>query len=158
MTPPGEAVKVVNTPVGPLTLVAERGHLIRIEYGETRASHGYSQAVDEALRQLGEYFTGRRQQFDLAIHPEGTEFQRSVWAALTRIPYGRTISYGQLATMAGRSRAAQAAGQAAGRNPLPIVIPCHRVIAADGSLGGYSGGVEKKQQLLTLEGAWDRGR
>ena len=108
----------------------------------------------EAVRQLKEYFAGRRTDFDLPLAPQGTEFQRDVWRRLQEIPYGETISYGELAKRIGNPKASRAVGAANGSNPIPIVIPCHRVLAKAG-LGGYSGsgGLETKQALLTLEGA-----
>ena len=102
--------------------------------------------------QLGEYFKGDRREFALPLAPRGTPFQRHVWQALQRIGYGETISYAQLATSIGRPSATRAVGAANGRNPLPIVVPCHRVIGADGSLTGFGGGLPIKQFLLALEG------
>ena len=110
-------------------------------------------AFVEAARQLTEYFEGSRQTFDLELEPEGTEFQKKVWWALDGIPFGETISYGELAERIGRPGASRAVGAANGRNPLPIVLPCHRVIGSDGSLTGYGGGLETKKFLLELEGA-----
>jgi methylated-DNA-[protein]-cysteine S-methyltransferase len=109
--------------------------------------------LDEAARQLAAYFAGTLRAFDLPLAPEGTPFQLGVWAELARIPYGSTISYSALAERVGRPRAVRAVGLANGRNPLPIVLPCHRVIGADGSLTGYGGGLAAKQFLLRLEGA-----
>lgn len=109
--------------------------------------------LEEAAGQLKEYMAGRRQEFDLPLCPRGTEFQRQVWQALLQIPYGTTITYGQLARMVGRPRAVRAVGQANGRNPISILIPCHRVVGAGGVLRGYAGGVEQKKKLLRLEGA-----
>jgi len=103
--------------------------------------------------QLDEYFQGKRKVFDLPLHAEGTAFQRSVWAALQAIPYGSTISYKELAQRIGQPEAVRAVGRANGSNPIPIVIPCHRVIGADGSLTGFGGGLLLKEQLLSLEGA-----
>jgi methylated-DNA-[protein]-cysteine S-methyltransferase len=103
--------------------------------------------------QLEEYFAGRRQDFDLPLAPRGSEFQRRVWEELSRIPYGVTISYAELAARVGRPGAARAVGRANGTNPIPVVIPCHRVIGADGSLTGYGGGMPLKRALLALEGA-----
>ncbi|MDX1568878.1 MAG: methylated-DNA--[protein]-cysteine S-methyltransferase [Xanthomonadales bacterium] len=145
------AVKVVQSPVGPLTLIADRGHLLEIAFGQTEQPGGYAAVLDEAIRQLAEYFLGRRQSFLLALRPEGSNFQRAVWAALDRVPYGRTCSYAELATAAGRRRGYRAVGGALGKNPLPIVVPCHRVVRADGQLGGYVGGAETKRFLLDLE-------
>jgi methylated-DNA-[protein]-cysteine S-methyltransferase len=105
-------------------------------------------------QQLNEYFAGRRRQFDLALSPEGTPFQKLVWAELQRIPYGVVVAYGELAGRLGGPRIVRAVGQANAANPIAIVIPCHRVIGADGSLVGYGGGLELKRALLELEGAW----
>lgn len=105
-----------------------------------------------ACRQLAEYFAGIRRVFDLPLAPRGTDFQRLVWAALVGIPYGETRSYGDLARQLGRPGAQRAVGAANGRNPIAVVIPCHRVIASDGGLGGYSAGVARKQWLLEREG------
>jgi methylated-DNA-[protein]-cysteine S-methyltransferase len=106
-----------------------------------------------AIGQLGEYFAGRRHGFDLPLAPRGTEFQRRVWRALTEIPYGKTISYGELARRIGQPSASRAVGLANGANPLPIVVPCHRVIGANGSLTGFGGGLPIKRRLLALEGS-----
>lgn len=108
-------------------------------------------ALFDAREQLLAYLDGRRRHFSLPLAPGGSEFQRQVWAALLRIPYGETRTYGDLARRLGREGAARAIGAASGANPLPLLIPCHRVVAADG-LGGYSGGQALKQRLLTLEG------
>ena len=105
-----------------------------------------------ARRQLDEYFAGRRRAFELRLAPRGTEFQRLVWFALAEIPYGATWSYAELARRVGRPKAVRAVGAANGANPLPIVLPCHRVIGADGSLVGYGGGLSAKRFLLDLEG------
>jgi len=107
--------------------------------------------VSDAVRQLREYFAGKRADFDLPLAPAGTAFQRAVWRQLQGIPYGETISYGELARRVGNPKASRAVGSANGANPLPIVIPCHRVIAGDGSLGGFGGGLPAKQTLLALE-------
>ena len=105
----------------------------------------------EAERQLTEYFAGKRTQFDLPIEPRGTQFQKKIWQALREIPFGQTRSYLDLAKAAGSPRAARAVGAATGKNPLSIVVPCHRVIGADGRLNGFAGGVETKAKLLALE-------
>jgi methylated-DNA-[protein]-cysteine S-methyltransferase len=108
-------------------------------------------AFDDVTSQLTEYFAGTRRQFDLPLAPEGTPFQQRVWRVLLDIPYGQTISYGELAARIGQPSAARAVGLANGSNPLPIVIPCHRVIGAGGKLTGYGGGLPIKRQLLALE-------
>ncbi len=104
-----------------------------------------------ATRQLVEYFPGKRREFDLELAPRGSAFEKQVWALLTKIPYGETRTYGQLAAELGDPRAAQAVGSANGWNPISIIVPCHRVIAASGSLTGYAGGLDRKRLLLTLE-------
>ena len=110
-------------------------------------------AIAAVRRQIDEYFARKRRDFDLALAPSGTEFQRAVWAALCDIPYGETISYLELARRIGQPTATRAVGRTNGLNPISIVVPCHRVIGADGSLTGYGGGLERKARLLELEGA-----
>ena len=105
----------------------------------------------EAVRQLREYFAGKRRDFDLPLALEGTDFQRKVWRKLQEIPYGETISYGELAKRVGNPKASRAVGSANGKNRIPIVIPCHRVIAGDGGLGGFGGGLTTKEKLLAIE-------
>lgn len=107
--------------------------------------------LEEACRQLEEYFSGQRQEFTLPLEVQGTEFQKKIWAGLSQIPYGTTVSYGELARFAGNPKAARAAGMAVHRNPIAVILPCHRVIGADGSLTGFGGGLEVKKQLLELE-------
>jgi methylated-DNA-[protein]-cysteine S-methyltransferase len=109
-------------------------------------------ALVAALAQLEEYFAGKRRRFDLPLELDGTAFQRDVWRALADIPYGSTISYAELAAMVGRPTAYRAVGQANGSNPIPIVLPCHRVVASGGRIGGYGGGLPTKRKLLALEG------
>lgn len=107
----------------------------------------------ECSRQLADYLTGRRRDFDLPLAPRGTPFQQRVWREIAAIPYGETLTYGELARRAGAPGSARAAGAATGRNPLSIVVPCHRVVGHAGSLTGYAGGIERKERLLRLEGA-----
>lgn len=126
----------------------QRGRAAKPEPGWQESQRG---PVGEAFRQLREYFAGKRAEFDLPLAPEGTVFQRAVWRQLQEIPYGETISYGELARRVGNPKASRAVGSANGANPLPIVIPCHRVIASDGTLGGFGGGMPTKQMLLALE-------
>jgi methylated-DNA-[protein]-cysteine S-methyltransferase len=153
---------VVPSPIGPLTLVGEDGALVRLlmnpPAAEERASLGErcDAGFEEAVRQLGEYFAGERTSFDLPLRPVGSDFELAVWAQLTRIPYGETRSYGQIARAVGEPGGAQAVGAANGRNPLAIVVPCHRVIGADGSLVGFGGGLPRKRFLLDLEQRGDR--
>jgi methylated-DNA-[protein]-cysteine S-methyltransferase len=114
---------------------------------------GTDALLDEARRQLVAYFDGRLTVFDLPLAPNGTDFQRRVWTELTRIPFGATISYADLARRVSNSAAVRAVGAANGRNPIPIIVPCHRVIGSDGSLTGFGGGLHRKQWLLRHEGA-----
>ena len=109
--------------------------------------------LKQVKRELREYFAGRRRQFNVALAPEGTPFQRSVWKAIAKVAFGRTISYGELARRAGEPGSARAAGAATGRNPISVIVPCHRIMGADGSLTGYAGGLGRKRALLALEGA-----
>ena len=105
-----------------------------------------------ARRELEEYFAGRRRRFEVALDPDGTPFQRSVWKAISRVGFGKTITYGALAAKAGSPGSARAAGAATGRNPISIVVPCHRIMGANGALTGYAGGLQRKRALLALEG------
>ncbi len=152
---------LLDSPIGPLTLAADDSGLRVVEFPENRylAKRDSSWvAADHPIlaltrTQLGEYFAGRRQRFELPLAPRGTPFQLEVWQALAEIPHGKTWSYGQLANHLGRPQARRAVGAANGRNPLPIVLPCHRVIGASGALTGFGGGLPTKQFLLELEGA-----
>ncbi len=148
----------MESPVGPLLLAGDGKRLALVYFqAGPHARRPQAEWVADAkpfravMGQLGEYFAGRRREFDLALAPRGTAFQRSVWQALTRIPYGETVSYGELARRIGSPQASRAVGLANGANPLPIIVPCHRVIGADGSLTGFGGGLEIKRKLLALE-------
>ena len=150
----------IDSPVGPLMLAADDNGLRHIEFRDNRHPadtgdwHGGDNPILQATEaQLGEYFAGMRTTFDLPLAPRGTDFQVSVWRELARIPFGTTISYAQLAVRMGNANAMRAVGAANGRNPLPIVLPCHRVIGADGALVGFGGGLPVKEFLLRLEGA-----
>ena len=150
----------IDSPVGPLMLAADDNALRHIEFrdnchpADRRDWHGGdNEVLQAAQQQLGEYLAGRRRVFDLPLAPVGTQFQRAVWQALADIPYGGTISYAQLAQRLGNPNGTRAVGAANGRNPLPIVLPCHRVIGADGGLTGFGGGLPTKEFLLRLEGA-----
>jgi methylated-DNA-[protein]-cysteine S-methyltransferase len=143
------------SPVGELLLTAEDGALTGVWFAGSHQPSGPQddQALQSARKQLQAYFVGSLRDFDLPLAPRGTPFQHRVWQEIGRIPYGSTVSYGELARRLGAPRAVRAAAGATGRNPLAIVIPCHRVIGADGSLTGYGGGLERKRLLLRLEGA-----
>ncbi|MFH8407531.1 methylated-DNA--[protein]-cysteine S-methyltransferase [Streptomyces sp. NPDC018019] len=158
-----------DTPYGPLTLVAEGNALTGLYMTDQRhrppqESFGPPEDVTAppfaaAVQQLRAYFDGTLTDFDLPLAPRGTPFQRRVWAALREIPYGATLSYGQLAGRLGKPSAARAVGLANGKNPIGIIIPCHRVIGAGGSLTGYGGGLDRKRRLLDFErGGAPRGR
>lgn len=148
----------VDSPIGELTVVAEDGALVGLYMTGHRPApdpESFGERVDDALpaatAQLAEYFAGERTAFDLPLAPHGTAFQQAVWAALRDIPYGETRSYGELAAALGRPGASRAVGLANGRNPISIVVPCHRVVGAGGKLTGYAGGMERKSWLLALE-------
>lgn len=152
----------MDSPVGVLTLVASDAGLVavlwpdddpkrvRLDITSEDATHP---VLKKTVAQLQEYFAGSRTTFDLPLDMRGTEFQKQVWEQLLAIPYGKTRSYGELATRLGKPSASRAVGAANGRNPLSIVVPCHRVIGSTGSLTGFAGGLEAKQVLLELEGA-----
>lgn len=150
--------EIYDSPIGELLLVATEDSLMEIRFEEERRARDIpphwrqggtlcSMAVD----QLAAYFAGERQTFELPLSPQGTTFQQLVWKALQDIPYGETISYGELAKRINRPNAFRAVGAANGQNPLPIVIPCHRVIGSNGTLTGYGGGLPRKETLLKLE-------
>ena len=149
----------VDSPVGALVLLASErglcglffGH--RIDTGDLPGGGGSHEILQIAKRQLAEYFAGRRQEFDLPLDAAGTEFQRAVWAQLSAIPFGETRSYIGIAKLLGKAGAVRAVGLANGANPISIIVPCHRVIGADGSLTGFGGGLDIKRRLLEHEGA-----
>ncbi|HIS75551.1 MAG TPA: methylated-DNA--[protein]-cysteine S-methyltransferase [Candidatus Merdivicinus excrementipullorum] len=141
----------LESPIGPLTLTEEDGALIRLDFGKKGQAGPETTLLAEAKKQLEQYFSGTLRSFTLPLRPEGTPFQQKVWAALLQIPWGETRTYGQVAAMIGQPKACRAVGMANNRNPLPIFIPCHRVIGANGQLTGYAGGLSAKEHLLSLE-------
>ena len=149
---------VMSSPVGKLTLVASKNGLVAIDVRNNAkqvvtAKDASAQSILlKTKKQLEQYFAGKRTSFDVALDLVGTEFQVKAWRALCRIPFGKTISYGQQASNIKKPKAFRAVGSANGKNPIPIIVPCHRVVAGDGSLGGYSLGLKMKKQLLALEG------
>lgn len=149
-----ETCLTMDSPLGILCLCEEEGRLTRLTFvnAPVQGEEPPADILLEAKKQLEEYFSGNRTAFSLPMKPKGTLFCQAVWDTLLSIPYGETCSYSDLAGKMNHPRAARAVGQANARNPLPILIPCHRVIAFDGSLGGYTGGKEIKQKLLALEG------
>jgi methylated-DNA-[protein]-cysteine S-methyltransferase len=149
---------IIESPIGDLTLVANDGQLAGLYMEQHRrrpAKSTFGKRVDSgfeaAIEQLGEYFAGERTEFSLNLDPQGDEFQLQVWERLKAIPYGETRSYGDIAKELGDRSLAQAVGAANALNPLPIIVPCHRVIGADGKLVGYAGGLDRKEFLLNLE-------
>jgi len=145
-----------DSPIGRLVLECDGDVLIGIwlppaTARKSRAVGDVLPVLKETATQLDEYFAGERTEFDVPMELDGTEFQRDVWAELARIPYGKTISYGELARRVGRPKGPRAVGQANGRNPIPIIVPCHRVLASNG-IGGYGGGLPMKRALLAVEG------
>lgn len=153
-----ESQLTIASPIGPLCLRADGEALTAIAFGagDRRGNQvspdDISPALVAATAQLGEYFAGTRRTFELPLAPRGTPFQQAVWEQLRRVPFGETTSYGALARALGRPRANRAVGAANGANPLPIVLPCHRVVGADGTLTGFGGGLPIKRQLLIHEG------
>ena len=152
----------IITPLGTLFATAAGGALTGLYFESGRHAPEISKAwvedcaaapLRECARQIAEYLDGKRRHFELPLAPEGSDFQRRVWLEIARIPYGQTRTYAELARRAGAPRAARAAGAATGRNPLSIIVPCHRVVGTDGSLTGYAGGIGRKTRLLEIEGA-----
>ena len=151
---------IVPSPIDDLLLTSEDGALTRLHFAPHADAHGIADewvrdddeaVLAEARDQLDDYFAAARTGFDLPLAPAGTAFQVQVWEQLTRIPYGRTISYGELARRIANPSASRAVGLANGRNPIAVIVPCHRVIGADGSLTGFGGGLDRKRALLALE-------
>ena len=153
------------SPLGPVVAIAEEAGITHVDFvgakyeqpiGRDWVEDPDDPALRACLEQLAEYFDGKRRDFDLPLAPQGTAFQQRVWKEIARVPYGKTITYGELARRAGAPGHARAAGAATGRNPVGVVIPCHRIVGADGDLTGYAGGLERKRGLLELEGVRQR--
>jgi O-6-methylguanine DNA methyltransferase len=159
---------VVETPIGSLRAAVTEVGVVRIALPRSSGAGfagwlrtvypdaervAWLPLVDKLTQELAEYFAGKRREFSIPVEPRGTEFQRAVWREIAAIPYGETLTYAEIARGAGRPAAVRAAGSATGANPVPILIPCHRVIAAHGKLGGFSGGLDAKRRLLALEKA-----
>jgi len=145
-----------KSPIGTLTLVSDGKAITYLEfeankYPAPKYPRGSDKIIEQAKKELDAYFAGRLKDFKVPVRPQGTPFQEAAWKALSKIPYGVTRSYGEQARAIGKPKAVRAIGAANGRNPIPIIIPCHRVIGADGSLTGFGGGMETKQFLLELE-------
>lgn len=149
--------RTMNTPIGLLSITAHEQYITMLKFGkdEPSATTDESTTLDRAEAQLREYFDGTRTQFELLLKLDGTDFQRAVWQACAQIPYGTTVTYGQLAAKIGRPKAARAIGMAMHDNPIVIVVPCHRVVGASGKLTGFAGGLDVKAWLLEHELAKD---
>jgi methylated-DNA-[protein]-cysteine S-methyltransferase len=148
----------VESPIGDLLVAGDDGVLKLVSFPRgsmaREPDEGWERKdseFDEVRRELGEYFEGKRESFDVPLEADGTDFQRDVLGALQQIPYGETRTYGEIAEHLGKPKASRAVGAANGRNPIPILIPCHRVIGSDGSLTGFGGGIDTKEFLLSLE-------
>jgi methylated-DNA-[protein]-cysteine S-methyltransferase len=144
-----------NSPLGILKISADEKGIKEIDFvkkGIKSTQNSSSEIIDQCIRQLDEYFQGKRETFELKLNPKGTEFQKRVWKELWKIPYGKTLSYGDIARRIKNQEAVRAVGQAIGRNPISIIIPCHRVIGGDGSLTGFASGLWRKEWLLKHEG------
>lgn len=144
---------VIASPVGRLRIDADNTGICGVNRTEEALCSPEEPLLADCARQLAEYFSGARRVFDLPLHPVGTTFRMKVWSELQQISYGQTITYGELARRVGNARGARAVGGANHHNPISIIIPCHRVIGADGSLTGYGGGLDMKEALLRLEGS-----
>lgn len=160
---------IIDTPLGPLEIAATEKGICQVGFAERTVAHGGVEEVTDhyaativtgenehlkqAIRELGEYFAGQRTQFTVALDTPGTPFQREVWTALLDLSYGQTASYGQIAQRIGKPKGSQAVGLANGRNRVAIIVPCHRVVGANGKLTGYAGGIERKKWLLRHESA-----
>ncbi|WP_415888642.1 methylated-DNA--[protein]-cysteine S-methyltransferase [Neptuniibacter sp. SY11_33] len=147
-------VAIMNTALGSLLIKANNSAITSIHFlqdNETVPELLGNALTNQCVSELSEYFAGKRVRFDVPLAPNGTKFQQSVWNALNDIPYGKTCSYGEVAKKIGNPKAARAIGMANNRNPIPIIIPCHRVLGSNGNLTGYAGGLENKSYLLNLE-------
>ena len=143
----------LNSPVGAITIFAFEDQIVALDWGFVEETESCS-VLEEAKKQLAAYFAGKLDRFDLPLAPDGTDFQKTVWQAMCDIPMGKTATYKELAETAGSPKAFQSVGTACGLNPIPIIIPCHRVLASNNKPGGYSGqgGLETKRALLKIEG------
>ena len=145
---------IISSTLGNIRLIEEEGSLTHLGFTDTKTSSlPENKLLNMAINQLSEYFNGKRQDFDLPLNPSGTDFQQRVWEELLKIPYGTTVSYQEIANRLGDPKCIRAAARANGKNPIAIIIPCHRVIGSNGDLTGYAGGIQRKKDLLTLEGA-----
>ncbi len=142
-----------DTKIGVITIREDDGKITGVHFGENGQGCEMEETpvICEAIRQLEEYFSGKRKTFDLPLSPQGTDFQQKVWKALQEVPYGKTASYKDIAVRVGNAKACRAVGMANNRNPIAIIIPCHRIVGSSGKLVGYAGGLNIKEELLKLE-------
>ena len=148
-------IKYISTTVGKIGIIEEDGKIVQVAIGKESIQNDVMQkdtkVLLEATKQLTQYFEGKRKEFNLPINLKGTEFMKKVWNELEKIPYGKTVTYKEIAERVGNPKAARAVGMANNKNPIPIIVPCHRVIGANGKLVGYALGLDMKEQLLNLE-------
>ena len=144
---------IYKSPLGAIEIVATRDSIRSLEFVDKKKSSDVDLpfCLQACLKQIDGYFSGNRKEFSLKLDPLGTKFQKSVWRQLEKIPYGTVVSYGKIATIIGKPTAGRAVGNANGKNPIPIIIPCHRVVGNDGSLTGYGGGLWRKEWLINHE-------
>ncbi len=145
--------QTLDSPIGLLQVVCSQNALVAIHFAEHHVASGPGEPpiLSESIRQLQQYFSGERREFDLPLEPRGTPFQKKVWQALQTVPFGKTASYKTIAEQIQNPKAVRAVGMANSRNPIPIIIPCHRIIGSNGKLTGYAGGLWRKKYLLNLE-------
>lgn len=142
---------MINTPIGKLYIQTENSNILKLSFSQVFSIITNQELTNDISIQLNEYFEGKRKEFDLPIKPEGTAFQKKVWRQIANIPYGKTRTYKQIAAAIGNEKAVRAVGSACKNNPIPLIIPCHRVVGAKRKLTGYNGGIERKIFLLNLE-------
>ncbi len=146
---------IAPSPIGPLTITSNGKVITEVRFGKhTKETTTKDKILKQCKKELQQYFSEKWTTFTVPVAPEGTDFQKKIWKQMLRVPFGKTISYGELAKHAGRPKAIRAAASACGKNPIVILIPCHRIIASNGTLGGYSGGVRIKKWLLEHEERW----
>ena len=145
-----------KSPIGILEIICENDKLVSLQICKAQAQAGETDFIKDIKHQLDEYFSGKRRNFDVKINPKGTDFQKLVWGELRKIPYGETKSYGDIAQSIGNKNAQRAVGSACNKNPVMIIVPCHRVISKNGGLGGFACGLEIKKKLLKIEQEYKR--
>jgi len=149
----GLCVQYTKSPLGILKIEANDTYLVSLKFSESKTDNKSGNEITQhAVIQLKEYFEGKRSSFEIPLRPAGSQFEQKVWSELQRIPFGSTTTYGNIARKLGDVNSVRAVGRANGRNPIPVIIPCHRVVGSDNSLTGYSGGLERKEWLLSHEG------